>query len=150
MKLSIEKIEALPRPLRPTKLHDGQGLFLLVRPMGVHYWRQNYMWAGKRKTLSVGVYPAVSLEAARLEAERLRATVAAGLDPSAVRKAARQAAKVEERATAVRKPARFLIDHDGRLSVCLPDRLFVLSASEARELREFLAATATVGGHSHG
>jgi len=150
MKLSTEQIEAMPRPSRPMKLHDGRGLFLLVRPIGAHYWRQNYVWGGKRKTLSVGVYPAVTLEAARAEAERLRATVAAGLDPSAVRKAMRQASKVEELAADTRKPARFLIDHEGRLTVCLPDRLFILSASEADELRQFLSATSTVGGFGHG
>jgi len=150
LKLSTERIEALPTPLRPLKLHDGHGLFLLVKPDGSRYWRQNYTWAGKRKTLSAGVYPAISLEAARAESERLRATVAAGVDPSAIRKGERRASKVEALAAAARRPARFLIDQEGRLSICLPERLFVLSPAEAHELRGFLNATATVGGAQHG
>ena len=145
MKLSVEQIDALPVPLRPLKLHDGHGLFLLAQPDGARYWRQNYTWAGKRRTLSAGVYPAVSLEAARVESERLRASVAAGVDPSSIRKGARQAVKAEALAAAARKPARFLIDHEGRLSVCLPERLFVLLPAEVQELRVFLNATQTVG-----
>jgi hypothetical protein len=42
------------------KHSDGQGLYLLITKAG-KYWRMNYRFAGKQKTLSLGVYPEVSL-----------------------------------------------------------------------------------------
>ena len=46
---------------------DGQGLYLLVKATG-KYWRMNYRLAGKQKTLAIGVYPAVTLAKAAVEA----------------------------------------------------------------------------------
>jgi len=46
---------------KPYKLSDSSGLYLLVNSIG-KYWRLDYRFAGKRKTLSVGVYPAVSFK----------------------------------------------------------------------------------------
>ena len=43
---------------------DGGGMFLLVNAGG-KYWRMNYRFSEKRKTLALGVYPAVSLLKAR-------------------------------------------------------------------------------------
>ena len=46
------------------KYRDGGGMYLLVNASG-KYWRMDYRFADKRKTLALGVYPAVSLEKAR-------------------------------------------------------------------------------------
>jgi integrase len=70
----------------PYKLADGRGLFLLVRPDGARYWRMDYRWAGKRRTLAFGVYPTVSLSEAREKRDRAKKQIAAGIDPSAQRK----------------------------------------------------------------
>ena len=43
---------------------DGQGLYLHVKEAG-KYWRMNYRFHSKQKTLALGVYPAVSLAKAR-------------------------------------------------------------------------------------
>lgn len=43
---------------------DGGGLYLLVKKAG-KYWRLDYRYLDKRKTLAVGVYPAVSLAQGR-------------------------------------------------------------------------------------
>ena len=43
------------------KMSDGGGLYLLVNPNGSRWWRFDYRFGGKRKTLSMGVYPEVSL-----------------------------------------------------------------------------------------
>ena len=43
----------------------GDGLYLLVQPSGAKWWRFDYRFASKRKTLSMGVYPDVSLKQAR-------------------------------------------------------------------------------------
>ena len=53
---------------KPFKLTDERGLFLLVHPNGGKYWRFDYRFADKRKTLALGVYPDTSLSKARGEA----------------------------------------------------------------------------------
>lgn len=70
------------------KLHDGDGLYLWVYLDGAKYWRMRYWQAGKEKSLSIGVYPKVSLSDARKKREELRKQLQADLDPSAERKAA--------------------------------------------------------------
>jgi integrase len=65
---------------------DSQGLYLEVLPNGGKYWRLKYRHAGKEKRLGLGVYPAVSLKDARTKRDEARAQLAAGQDPSAVRK----------------------------------------------------------------
>lgn len=37
------------------KLHDERALYLLVTPQGGKYWRMNYRYLGKVKTLSFDV-----------------------------------------------------------------------------------------------
>ncbi|WP_313337428.1 Arm DNA-binding domain-containing protein [Sphingobium yanoikuyae] len=72
---------------RPYKLSDGRGLYLMVMPNGARYWRFYYTFLKKQKTLSVGVYPDVSLALARERREELRRILASGEDPSSRRKA---------------------------------------------------------------
>ena len=43
------------------KYTDGHGMYLHVKPAG-KYWRFDYSFLGKRKTLALGVYPDVSRE----------------------------------------------------------------------------------------
>ena len=69
------------------KLSDGDGLYLWVYLDGRKYWRLRYWQAGKEKSLSLGVYPIVSLSDARKKRDELRKQLQAGLDPSAERKA---------------------------------------------------------------
>lgn len=68
------------------RLTDGLGLYLLVRPNGAKLWRQDYRFAGKDKTLSVGIYPDVPLKVARERRDEIRTQVAGGVDPSEHRK----------------------------------------------------------------
>lgn len=60
---------------------DGGGMYLLVKEVG-KYWRLDYRYAGKRKTLALGTYPEVSLAKARQRREIARQRLADGLDPS--------------------------------------------------------------------
>ena len=50
-------------------LRTGMVCYLQIDPSGGRYWRFNYRFNGKQKTLALGVYPDVSLAKAR---ERLR------------------------------------------------------------------------------
>lgn len=72
------------------KHRDGGGMYLLVNASG-KYWRMDYRFADKRKTLALGVYPAVSLEKARKRREAARELLADGKDPGAVKREERQA-----------------------------------------------------------
>ena len=72
------------------KHSDGGGMYLLVKEGG-KYWRMNYRFAEKRKTLALGVYPAVSLAKARQRRDKARELLAKGIDPSTAKKDDRQA-----------------------------------------------------------
>lgn len=67
---------------------DGHGMHLLVKAAG-KYWRLNYRFLGKQKTLALGVYPEVSLAQARQRRDRARKMLAEGLDPSEAKRAER-------------------------------------------------------------
>ena len=75
----------------PLKLSDGGGLYLLLKPDGGRYWRLNYRFGGKQKTLALGVYPTVTLADARQRREDARKLLANGTDPGEMRKEAKQA-----------------------------------------------------------
>lgn len=49
----------------PRKLFDERGLYLHVMSNGGKYWRFNFPFKGKHKTLALGVYPDMSLAKAR-------------------------------------------------------------------------------------
>lgn len=68
-----------------TKHADGQGLYLLVKEAG-KYWRLDYRFDSKRKTLALGVYPAVSLAKARKRREEARELLADGVDPASAKR----------------------------------------------------------------
>ena len=75
------------------KYTDGGGMYLLVKAAG-KYWRMDYTFIGKRKTLALGVYPAVALVKARQRRDRARELLAEGIDPSAAKKAEKLASRV--------------------------------------------------------
>ena len=68
---------------KPYKLTHGKGLYLLVNATG-KYWRLDYRFAGKRKTLALGVYPDVTLAKARERRDDARKLLANDTDPSLV------------------------------------------------------------------
>ena len=69
---------------------DAGNLYLLVKPAG-KYWRMDYAFAGKRKTLALGVYPAVSLALARQKRDRAKGLLAHGIDPGTAKREEKQA-----------------------------------------------------------
>jgi len=72
------------------RISDGGGLYLLVQKNGAKWWRLDYSINGKRKTLSLGVYPQVTLKKAREEADKAGKSIADGIDPSDQRKAKKE------------------------------------------------------------
>jgi integrase len=86
MRLSDNDVEAARRERTPYRLTDGRGLYVLVQPNGSKYWRYDYRFNDKRLTLSLGVFPDVQIEEARKAHLKARASIKAGVDPSAERR----------------------------------------------------------------
>ncbi|MES2161640.1 MAG: integrase arm-type DNA-binding domain-containing protein [Pseudomonadota bacterium] len=63
------------------KYSDGRSLYLLVKESN-KYWRMNYRFDGKHKTLALGIYPEVSLAEARELSADARKLLRAGVDPN--------------------------------------------------------------------
>lgn len=72
--------KAAPRD-EPYKLADGGGLYLLVTSAGAKSWRFNFRFGGKQLTKVYGLYPDVTLAAARTLHGSARAALAAGVNP---------------------------------------------------------------------
>ncbi len=79
---------------KPYKLGDSGGLYLLVQPTGGKYFRMDYRFEGKRKTLALGTYPATGLAKARTLRDTAKKQVADGIDPAAKK----QTAKADKKA----------------------------------------------------
>lgn len=93
MKLTARQVDTAKPKDKSYKLSDGGGLYLEVSANGSCYWRMKYRFAGKEKRLSFGVYPDVSLANAREKREAAKKILAAGNDPSEVKKAEKLAQK---------------------------------------------------------
>lgn len=81
--LSNMQIQKAVSKEKDYKLSDEKGMYLLVSKAGGKYWRLNYRYAGKRKTLALGVYPTVSLKEAREARDEAKRQLREGIDPSA-------------------------------------------------------------------
>jgi len=68
------------------KLHDKEGLYILVTPKGQKYWRAKYRFAKNEKTLSLGVYPRVSLTDARKKLRTKKQILENGKDPTELKR----------------------------------------------------------------
>ncbi len=95
-KLTAKLIANAKPKEKPYRMADGGGLYLLVKKSS-KLWRYDYRVAGKRKTLSFGVYPETSLKQAREVHAKARKLVQEEIDPSHERKV-RKAAKIAEAA----------------------------------------------------
>ena len=89
--LNQKKIDNAMPAERPYKLTDERGMYLLVNPNGSRWWRLKYRLGGKEKSISLGVYPDVSLKRAREKRDEARSLVADGSDPSRERQQAKLA-----------------------------------------------------------
>jgi integrase len=76
--------------LKPYKLYDTGGLYLIISPKGGRWWRFKYRAGGKERGMSCGTYPKVSLAQARDKRDKARSQVANDIDPAVERKASKQ------------------------------------------------------------
>lgn len=85
-KLTEKFIKGIEPPLSGRKTYtDGTGLELRVTTNGVRSWGLQYSFRGKKKRVTLGTFPSVSLKEARNLAAELRLGIAKGIDPNAAK-----------------------------------------------------------------
>jgi len=94
--LSAIEVKTVKPAEKTRKLYDGRGLYLEISPTGGKWWRFKYMFDGKERRISLGVYPDISLADARERRDQARKQVANGIDPSAVKQAIKVARSGED------------------------------------------------------
>ena len=80
--LNDKKIAGAKPRIKPYPLADGGGMFLEVLPSGSKVWRYSYRTLGKRTKVTIGPYPAIGIKVARDAHEKLRSSLATGIDPA--------------------------------------------------------------------
>lgn len=95
MPLTDVAIQSLKPGAKSRRMSDGHGLFIEVTPGGSKLWRVAYRYGEKQRLHAIGPYPEHSLVDARKERTKLRAQLAAGLDPAIEKR--REAAAEKQR-----------------------------------------------------
>lgn len=75
------KTATVPEGKTQIRLSDAGGMYLQVTPTN-KYWRMNYRFGGKQKTLAIGIYPQVTLKEARAKRDAAKKLLEANIDPS--------------------------------------------------------------------
>lgn len=110
------------------KLADGGGLYLLITPNGGRYWRLDYRFLSKRKTLALGVYPFTSLAEARQRRTVAKKLLENGTDPARQRKIEKRQATMSSQQTfrAVADEYVEKLGKEGRAPVTLEKKRWLL------------------------
>ncbi len=85
--LDVKTLDALKPRAAPYRVSDGAGLLVEVRPTGAKVWLCRPTVDGRRRDMSLGGYPLVTLAAARAAAQQARRLAREGVDPIALRTA---------------------------------------------------------------
>ena len=64
--LTDEILQSAPTKKKAYTIRDGRGLFVLIHPNGSRYFQLRATVDGKRKLMQLGVYPALSIDEARM------------------------------------------------------------------------------------
>ena len=81
MPLNDTKLKSLQPRDRPYQVADGRGLFIEVLPTGKRVWRLRYRLQGSQEKVTLGEYPAYSLQAARKWCEGCREMIGRNKSP---------------------------------------------------------------------
>jgi hypothetical protein len=92
--LSDTKIRNAKPADKEYSLADGQGLSVRVQTNGTKIWLYRYRFGGKRRNMSFGVFPAVSLKMAR---EKRHAPISCSTNGRIRRSCARPSARRNRR-----------------------------------------------------
>jgi len=130
MVLTDSSIRNLKPKDRPYKVSDYAGLHILVNPGGSKLWQFKYRIERKKKLLSIGSYPAISLAHARQARDAARSQVAFGEDPSA-KKREQAENDGDQRFQFVAKQYLDKISKEGRAPVTLAKTEWLMAMANA-------------------
>lgn len=126
----------------PFKLFDELGLLILIVPAGGKWWRFRYRFAGKYKSLSMGVYPEVSLNEARARRDEARQLLTQGIDPGAVRREENARRSAERLAATSSATVRVSVALDGAVEIWKGRAVLRLASDEATAVKDILTKLA--------
>lgn len=89
--LQAKGVKSAKPKAKKYRLNDGGGLSLMVTPAGSKSWRWKYFTSGKQREITLGAYPAISLQAARVLRDEARTKLAKGIDPAEEKQAINRA-----------------------------------------------------------
>jgi hypothetical protein len=135
MPITDAEILALKPKNRPYRISTGERAYLLVTPNGQKYWRLKYRFDGKDSSFSLGVFPRVSVDAARAAKEAATTLIRLGINPSVARR--------EARADSTPPQPLFCLglSLDGALTIETDTSAITLTLPQTQALAAFLAAT---------
>lgn len=81
MPLTDVQVKNLKAKEKPYKTTDKDGLYIHVSKTGFKSWRRDYRFNGKRQTITIGVYPSISLKQARLKNAEIISQLHNKVDP---------------------------------------------------------------------
>jgi integrase len=146
MPLNDVAIRVAKPGVKPIKLSDERGLFLLIQPSGGKLWRLKYRIGGKEKKLSLGCYPDVPLKEARERTSEARKLIASGIDPSEKKRSDRLEATLKAANSFKAVAGEYIekCEREGRASVTVGKARWLLSLFEpticARPIEEISPA----------
>lgn len=133
MPLTDAKVRNLSSRLKPFKVSDFGGLYILVNPTGSKSWRLKYRIDGKERLLVIGRYPDVSLAQARAARDTARAELANGIDPGEAQKEAKRIRQQDQQQTFSKVAAAFLskVVKEGRAPATVAKNEWLLGMASA-------------------
>lgn len=81
MPLTDVQVKSLKSQEKPYKVTDKDGLYIHVSKTGFKSWRRDYRFNGKRQTITIGVYPFISLKEARIQNAEIISQLHHKVDP---------------------------------------------------------------------
>lgn len=154
--LTNAAVKAAGARSRAYKLCDERGLFLFVTPAGSKSWRMKYRYQRREQLLTFGLWPEISLAAARTRCDQVRGQLERGEDPRRGREesAANDSAATfesEARDWHAQRAARWSIVHAADVLTSLERDVFpaigakLIADIDAAELLELLQAVEARG-----
>ena len=79
--LTDKEIKASKAKEKEYKLSDGQSLYLVVKTNGTKFFRYDFTFENKRKSMSFGIYPEISLSEARILRDKTKELLKQKINP---------------------------------------------------------------------
>ncbi len=79
--LTDKEIKASKAKEKEYKLSDGQSLYLVVKTNGTKFFRYDFTFEKKRKSMSFGIYPDISLAEARILKDKAKELLKQNINP---------------------------------------------------------------------